>query len=199
MTSYLSYLVDQFPYIGLFTLLILGSLGLPFPEDTTLIFCGFLISEKLIKPIPALLVVYAGLLITDFFIFLAGNKYGHAIVNHPVFRKFISARSLEAVEHQFAEKGVMLIIIGRHLIGLRSQIFLAAGVMRMSPLKFLAADAFSSVITMSLMVGAGYAGGHSLEVIRKDITRLEHVAIVLLTVSLAVFLLYRYCKTTGKK
>ncbi|MBF0558365.1 MAG: DedA family protein [Nitrospirae bacterium] len=199
MASYLSYLVAQFPYMGLFALLILGGVGLPFPEDATLILCGFLISEELVRPLPALLVVYAGLLITDFFIFLVGNKYGHAVVNHPVFRKIISERSLAAVERKFADKGVMLIIIGRHLIGLRAQIFLTAGVMKMSPLKFLGADAFSSLITMSLMIGAGYAGGNSLEIIRRGVSKAQHLAVVLLIVSLVAFLIYRYCKTVGKK
>lgn len=191
MTSYLSYLVEQFPYVGLLALLILGGIGLPFPEDTTLILCGFLIYEGVIRPVPALLLVYAGLLFTDFMIFLAGNKYGHAVVNHPVFRKFVSEQSLGAIERRFAERGVMLIIIGRHLVGLRAQIFLAAGVLKMSPLKFLAADAFSSVITIAVMTGAGYVGGNSLSIVTKNIKRVEHAAIVLAIASLAVFLLYR--------
>lgn len=199
MTTYLAVLVAQFPYIGLFMLLVLGGIGLPFPEDATLILCGFLIFEGLTKPVPALLVIYAGLLITDFFIFLAGNKYGHAVVNHPVFRKFISERSLRAVERQFDDKGVLVIIVGRHLIGLRTPIFLTAGITKMPPLKFLAADAFSSLITMALMIGAGYEGGHSLEIIRKNMARLEHVAIVLLLVSLVLFLLYRSFRTLGRK
>lgn len=192
MKSYLSYLVAQFPYVGLFAMLILGGIGFPFPEDATLVLCGFLISAKVIKLVPALLVVYAGLLISDFFIFLAGNKYGRAVVNHPLFRKLISSRSLEALERQFARRGVLFILVGRHLFGLRAQIFLTAGVMKMSPLKFLAADACSAVITMTLLIGAGYAGGSSLAIIRKNMAGWEHVAVVLLVVSLALFLLYRY-------
>ncbi len=181
--------------MGLFVLLILGGIGLPFPEDATLILCGFLISAEVVKPVPAILVVYAGLLIADFFIFLAGNKYGRMVIYHPAFRKFISLQRLLDLEQQFVKRGVMLIILGRHLIGLRAQIFLAAGVMKMSPLKFLAADAFSSLFTMTLMIGAGYMGGNSLEIITKNLHRAEHAAVVLLTISLAVYLTYRYVKS----
>ena len=192
MSHYLSYLVDQFPYLGLFVLLLLGGIGLPFPEDTTLILCGFLISEEVVKPVPALLVTYAGLQIADFLIYLIGNKYGDAVVNHPVSRKFISSKSLDTVKRQFAKRGVMLIVAGRHLIGLRTQIFLVAGVMKMPPLKFLAADAISSPITMAIMIGAGYVGGQSLEIIEKDVSRLGHVVVVLLTLCFITYLLYRY-------
>ena len=204
MTYYLSLMpwvsgiIDQFPYIGLFMLLILGGMGLPFPEDATLILCGFLISAEVVKPVPVLLVVYVGLLIADFFIFLVGNKYGGAVINHPVFHKFISSQRLKFIEDQFAKKGIWLILAGRHLAILRAQIFLAAGVMKMSPLKFLAADAVSAVLTMSLMIGAGYVGGNSLEVIKKGITQVGHVAVVLLTTALAVYLLYRYFRDLRK-
>src|SRR5271169_317182 len=196
--SWVSGIVEQFPYMGLFLLLILGGIGLPFPEDATLILCGFLISTEVVKPVPSILVVYAGLLIADFFIFLAGNKYGPMVVNHPAFRKFISQPRLMVLEQQFAKRGVMLIIFGRHLIGLRAQIFLAAGVMKMSPLKFLAADAFSSLITMTLMIGAGYIGGNSLEIVTKDLHRVKHVAIVIVTIALAAYLIYGYAKSIKK-
>jgi membrane protein DedA with SNARE-associated domain len=198
MTHYLSYLINQFPYLGLFALLILGGMGLPFPEDATLVLCGFLISTEVVKPFPALLVVYVGLLIADFFIFLVGNKYGSAVINHPVFHKFISAQRLKFVEDQFGKKGIWLILAGRHLAVLRAQIFLAAGVMKMSPLKFVAADAVSAVFTMTLMVGAGYVGGNSLEIIKKDISRVGNAAVVLLTTALAVYLLFRYFRDLRK-
>src|SRR5208337_1199054 len=196
--QWVSGIIDQFPYIGLFMLLILGGMGLPFPEDATLILCGFLISTEAVKPVPVLLVVYVGLLISDFFIFLVGNKYGSAVINHPVFHKFISLQRLKFIEDQFAQKGVWLIIAGIHLAVLRAQIFLAAGVMKMSPLKFFIADAVSAVLTMTLMVGAGYAGGNSLEIIKKDITQIGHAAIVLLTTALAVYLGYRYFRDLRK-
>jgi len=40
-------LIQHFPYLGLFILLILGTLGLPFPEDGILILGGFLIAHSI--------------------------------------------------------------------------------------------------------------------------------------------------------
>jgi len=98
------------------------------------------------------------------------------------------------LETKFNKKGVFVILIGRHLVGLRAQIFLAAGVMRMSALKFIMADAFSSIFTMALMIGAGYMGGNSLEIIKRDITRIEHIGILLVIILLATYLLFKYVK-----
>ncbi|MCL4537089.1 MAG: DedA family protein [Nitrospirae bacterium] len=197
--SGISGLIEHFPYMGLFLLLILGGIGLPFPEDTTLILCGFLIATQVIKPIPALLVVYAGLLITDFSLYFVGKKYGRKIVTHKRFRKIVSPERLAALEDKFNKKGILVILIGRHLVGLRAQIFLAAGVMRMSALKFIMADAISAIFTMAIMVGAGYIGGNSLEIIKRDITRYEHIGILLVIILLTIYLFFRYFKSRRSK
>jgi membrane protein DedA with SNARE-associated domain len=193
--SHISGFVEHFPYVGLFLLLVLGGIGLPLPEDTTLILCGFLISTEVIEPVPALLVVYSGLLITDFGLYSVGKKYGREIVTHKKFHKIISPERLSMLENKFRRKGILFILVGRHLAGLRAQIFLTAGVMRMPAVKFLMADAVSSLFTMVIMVGTGYAGGHSLQVIKRDITRIEHIGILLAVILLTVYLIFRYARS----
>ncbi len=192
---HISGLVEHFPYIGLFLLLILGGIGFPLPEDLTLILCGFLIFTDVVKPAYALLVVYSGVLITDFGLYAVGRKYGQKIVTHRRFRKIVSPERLLILEDNFKRKGVLFIMIGRHLAGLRAQIFLTAGVMRMSTVKFLTADAVSSLFTIAIMVGVGYLGGNSLQVIKHDITRIEHIGILLAVILLVVYLAYEYFKS----
>lgn len=191
--------IEQFPYLGMFVLLILGGVGFPFPEDATLILCGFLISTEVVKPIPALLTVYAGLLIADLILHFIGRKYGRQIVIHPRFQKLISPERLSYLEEKFNQKGVLFILLGRHLFGLRAQIFLVSGVMRMPSVKFLLADGFSSLFTIALMTGAGYLGGNSLEVLKRDVSRIEHIGIVILVAALVVYLFYRYFKLKDKR
>ena len=187
--------IENFPYLGMFVLLILGGVGLPFPEDATLIMCGLLISTQVVRPIPALLTVYAGLLIADLTLHFIGRKYGRQIVTHRRFRKIISPERLSYLEEKFNQRGVLFILMGRHFFGLRAQIFLVSGVMRMPSLKFLLADAFSSIFTIALMAGAGYLGGNSLGVLKRDLSRIEHIGILLLVTALIVYLLFRYFKS----
>jgi len=39
--SDISGIVEHFPYLGIFALLVLGDIGLPFPKDTTLILSAY--------------------------------------------------------------------------------------------------------------------------------------------------------------
>jgi membrane protein DedA with SNARE-associated domain len=67
--SNISTIVEHFPYLGIFVLLILGGIGLPFPEDATIMLSGFLVPHEVVKPLPIFLSVYTGLLFSDFFFF----------------------------------------------------------------------------------------------------------------------------------
>jgi membrane protein DedA with SNARE-associated domain len=191
-----SAVVEHFPYVGLLLLLILGGLGLPFPEGITLIVCGVLIFTHVIKSIPALLIAYSGILIGDLLAYSLGRKYGRMIVTHKRFHRIISPERLLKLEDMFNKKRTLLVMIGGHLMG---EIFIVAGVMRMPLSKFLAADAIASIFTIALWTGIGYVGGNSLEVIKKDITRIEHIGILFVIILLSIYLLYRYFKSRKNK
>ncbi len=190
--------IDQFPYFGIFLLLILGGMGLPFPEDATLLLSGFLIAQEVIKPLPAFLVVYSGLLLTDFFLYLAGKKYGRKVVEHKTFHRILSPEKILKIEETFRKWGSLLIFFGRHVFGLRAQLFVVAGVMGMAPAKFLVADAISALFTIGLWGGAGYLGGNSLQALRKDMTKIEHIAIIVLLVLFTSWIVYVYFKGNKK-
>jgi membrane protein DedA with SNARE-associated domain len=191
-------LVEHFPYIGIFILLILGGIGLPFPEDATLILSGFLVGQNVINPFQTFLAVYSGLLISDFFLYWVGKKYGRMVVEHKRFQKIISSDRLSKLEEKFKKGDVWVILIGRHFLGLRAQIFLVAGVMRMPAIKFLMTDAATALLTIAFMGGMGYAGGNSVQILRKDLTRIEHIAIVVLMMLIAGWIVFKYFKGNKK-
>jgi membrane protein DedA with SNARE-associated domain len=191
-------LIESFPYTGIILLLFLGELGLPFPEDTTLLLSGFLISQEIVRPVPMLLTVYAALLTTDLTLYAVGRKYGRKIVEHRRFQKFISSDRLSRIEEKFRKRGVLVVLVGRHVIGLRSQIFIAAGVMQMSWLRFILADAASAVVTIALMVGIGYFGGQQIEVYKEGVSKIEHiVAAVFVLTAVGVLLTYLLRRKRG--
>ena len=187
-------LIQQFPYLGLFTLLVLGTLGFPFPEDAILILTGFLVANQTIRPMPAFLAIYSGLLVTDFLLFSFGKKYGRKLVEHKRFRRITSPERLLKIEEKLKKWGILVIFLGRHLLIMRGQIFLAAGAMKMSLGKFLLADALSSLITITLWGGLGYAGGNSLQIIMKDVARVEHMIVLTIAILIIGALFLNYCK-----
>jgi len=190
--------INHSPYFGLFILLILGGIGFPFPEDATLLLSGILTANAVIQPLPAFWVVYSGLLITDFFLYSAGRKYGRRLVEHRRFQRILSPDQLSKLEEKFEKWGTYVIFFGRHVLGFRAQIFLVAGVMRMSVIKFLMVDAISALITIGLWGGVGYLGGNSIQILKNDIVRIEHIAIVVFLISLVCGMFFWYFKNRRK-
>ncbi len=114
------------------------------------------------------------------------------IVTHKRFQKIISSEKLLSIETKFNKRGTLVILIGRHLAGLRAQIFLVAGIMSMNPVKFIIVDAISVIFTITIMVGLGYLGGNSLQIVKKDLSRIEHITILLVAITALAYLLWRY-------
>ena len=187
-------LIHQFPYLGLFLLLVLGTLGLPFPEDGILLLSGLLTAHHVIKPLPAFFVVYSGLLMTDFLLYSAGKKYGRMLVEHKRFQKILTGDRLAKLEKKFKKWGSLVVFFGRHILGLRAQIFLVAGVMRMPWKKFLIVDGTSALFTITLWGGLGYLGGNSIQALRREIPGIEQMVMVILAILVGSWLLLRYLK-----
>jgi membrane protein DedA with SNARE-associated domain len=186
-----SSLIGHFPYAGLLLLLFLGEIGLPFPEDATLILAGFLIAQGITVLVPTLSVVYLGLLITDFSLYLVGKRYGRKLFEYKRLRKILSPDRLSWLEQKFEKWGVWVVLVGRHVVGIRAQIFLSAGISKMSSIKFILADALSAIFTVLIMVGIGYFGGHSIEALKKDVTRVEHYMILTSIFLLCSWLIFK--------
>jgi len=68
----------------------------------------------------------------------------------------------------------------------------------MSAIKFLLADGASAIFTVTLMVGIGYLGGNSIQVLKKDVTRIGHAAIVIFLILLAAWIFFTYFKSRRK-
>ena len=190
-------LTQHSPYAGLFVLLILGGLGMPLmPEDATLMLCGFLLFHGIVQPVPAFLTVYVGLLLADVLIYSFGKTYGEKITGHKRFCKFISPERLGELEERFRKRGFLYILFGRHIIGLRVQILLVAGVMKMQLPRFVLADGLSATITIAIMSGIGYLGGNSLDAIRSNAAHVEHFVAL---AAIAALLIYVFFKMVSRK
>lgn len=195
-------LIHHLSSLGLFVLIILGTLGLPFPEDAILILAGVLVANGNIEPLPAFLAVYSGLLATDSLLYSFGKTCGRRLAEHRRFQKIISPERLLKVEEKLNKWGALAVFFGRHLFGVRAQVFLAAGVIKMPYRKFLIADGTSALLSIALWGGLGFVGGSSIELLKKDIITIEQILTVVLAAVVGSVLLFKYskkwCRISGK-
>lgn len=194
-------IIEQFSYPGLFFLLILGGIGVPFfPEDLILIACGVMISMNIVKPVPAILISYAGLIVSDFMLYWAGRKFGRKIVTNHRFEKILSPAKFLIIEKKFRRHSTVIMLLGRLLIGFRTQVFLLSGITRVSMTKFLIIDSLGSAVVLSIMITAGYLGGKFLESVQKGMLYMEYIVgflVVVAVILLIVYLSYKYMTKSG--
>jgi membrane protein DedA with SNARE-associated domain len=131
------------------------------------------------------------MILTDFFLYHVGRKYGRKIVTHKRFSRIISTRRVRRLEKIFKKWGILVIFLGRHLVGIRSQIFLVAGVLKMPRLRFVATDAVSSLVTIGIMGGAGYWGGSTMELIKNNVEEAQYALIILVVIAVIAIFIWR--------
>lgn len=118
-----------------------------------------------------MVVVYFGVLLSDLFIFHMGKKYGRKAITHRWIHRFLSPEKFSKLEEKFKRKGIYFLIVGRHLVGVRLQVILVSGIMKMPTLKFFIIDALTATVTITLWTVVGYGGGQSLHNIAVELMR----------------------------
>ena len=182
-------LLYRFTYVALFGLLIAAGLGIPFPEDITLMTGGYLARQGVTSLWPTLVVGYVGVVIGDLLIFRVGRRLKHGVYTHPRLGKLLTPKRRQWIEEHFRKRGILTVVIARHAAGLRAPTFLIAGTSDMPTWEFLLADAFSSVITVPAVTYLGYLFADNLEKVSHQIHRIDLWALgVLLLMGLAVFI-----------
>ena len=94
----------------------------------------------------------------------------------------------------------MLVLFGRHILGLKTQLLLLAGIMRMSVTKFLVVDGATALLTVALFWGGiGLLGDDRIEKIKAEAIKVGHIAMVVFLIVLAGWICYKFQKKRIKK
>jgi membrane protein DedA with SNARE-associated domain len=185
-------LLHRFTYLGMFGLLIAAGLGVPVPEDLTLLTGGYLARQGITALWPTLIVGYVGVVIGDLLIFRLGRKLKEGVYTHPRLGKLFNPKRRRWIEEHFQRRGVLTVIIARHTAGLRAPTFLVAGVSGMPTWKFFLADAFSSILTVPAVTYLGYLFADNLQAAKQHIHRIELWALAaLIAIAVVIFAFHR--------
>lgn len=178
-------------YVLVFAALMAGSIGIPAPEDLTLIAAGVLSSLEQVNTLAMALTCYLGLILGDVVIYRIGWIAGPTLFRKKWFRRHISTKRLEVMRNNLHKRTMLTILIARHLFYIRTATFLMCGAVRISFSRFLVMDAVAALITTPLMMGIGYAFAHHYETITRWVRDLKFV-LVGLGIITALFLYRRY-------
>jgi membrane protein DedA with SNARE-associated domain len=155
---------DEFwKYFGVFSALVAAGFGAPIPEEIPVATGGVLVGRDWNNPdglqwwimLPLCIL---GIVLCDSFLYVAGRKWGRWLISLGwVQRRVLSPERFQQIEKNFHDYGIRILLISRILPGIRTPLFLTAGIVRLPFRKFLLADAAYAVVGVNLIFWLAYA------------------------------------------
>jgi membrane protein DedA with SNARE-associated domain len=152
-----------------FTILVLCGVGLPLPEDVSLILGGYLAYSKAVELPWMALVGLLGVLVGDCLIFNVGRRTGRKLNPDSWIGKHVTQEKLAQVEDLFKKYGDKIVMVARFAPGVRAPTYFVAGASGMPFWRFILFDGLAACVSAPMFVVLGkHFGG--------EITHLIHVA-----------------------
>jgi membrane protein DedA with SNARE-associated domain len=166
-------LLEHFGYVAVFGLLLVAGVGVPIPEELTQLTAGVLSHEGYMRLAITIPVVWAGILAGDTILFLLARRHGPRALDSRAARRVLTPARREKLERHFARHAFLTVVVARHTGGLRFAAFALAGATGVRPATFVLADGLSALVSVPLVVGAGYLFAHHLGTARRDLRLVE--------------------------
>ena len=152
-------------YGSVFGVLVACGLGVPLPEDVSLILGGYLVHQGAARLFAMMAVGFFGILAGDSLIYLAGRRIGSSVGKRPggFIARIVTPQKRATVEGLFKRHGEKIVMIARFLPGVRAVTYFTAGSAKMSYPHFLLFDGLAALASAPLFVFLGFRFGGELE------------------------------------
>jgi membrane protein DedA with SNARE-associated domain len=184
-------LLSHFGYAAILVGLTLGGLGVPVPEELTQLTAGALAHEGILDLRLAIPVVWAGILIGDSILFMLARRHGPRLLGSGPARRVLTPARRQRLESHFERHAFWTVVVARHAGGVRFAAFALAGASGVRPSTFILADALSALVSVPLVVGAGWFFWQHLSEARKGVRLVELAVLAALVVGIGIAVLVR--------
>jgi membrane protein DedA with SNARE-associated domain len=173
-------------YAKLAGILLLCGLGLPVPEDISLIAGGYLAHVGTVEIHTVFLVCFAAVLGGDTLAFMLGRSFGTKILESRLGHRYFTPRRQRRVRAYFRTYGSKVVFVARFLPGLRFSIFLSAGMLHVRPAVFLIYDAMAALLSVPFLVYSAWWFGDQIDNVIKWAKRSEYGILALVALAALV-------------
>jgi membrane protein DedA with SNARE-associated domain len=178
-------------YSAIVGLLLICGLGVPIPEDITLIAAGILAGLGSISFAGAVAAGFFGVMLGDAFLYTVGRIYGRRAFELPIIRTIMTPKRVAMAERKMRRNSHFICFFARFMPGLRSPVFLLSGIMGVRPLVFYGLDGFAALISVPAWVWFGYFVGENLDEALKIAERVQLSIGAFAVVAVAAYFIYR--------
>jgi membrane protein DedA with SNARE-associated domain len=181
-------LIGNFNYLGPFLVLLLCGMGLPIPEEVTLIGCGLLVhsSPESVVFEEIVAVCAAAILLGDSIPYLVGRHYGDKALRLSWVRWILHPERMLRLRRRFAEHGNWVIFSLRFLPGIRVGGYFTVGMMGVRYPRFILLDTLGVLISVPLSIYLGEIFAGQVEVLEE---RLGPLSLLLAFILLSILII----------
>ena len=187
-------------YLAIFSLLVLGIVGLPVPDEFLLTLCGFLIYQGRLRPVPAFFSALGGSMSGITVSYLIGKTVGWKFL-HSRFGRFlhISDERIRLVHDWFDRIGHWALMIGYFVPGVRHFTAIVAGTSKLEYRSFALFAYSGAAAWVSTFLFIGYHFGSRWEEILKLVDRHLKEASIVLGIAIVIYVAFRYWSARQRK
>ena len=185
----------EYGYVAVFAMLLVCGFGVPVPEDITLVTGGVIAGLGFANHHNMVLVGMAGVLVGDGLIFVGGRLLGDRVTRLRFVQRLLTPERYARVQDKFARYGKWVMFVARFLPGLRTPVFLSAGMTRrVSILTWLFMDGCAALISVPIWVYLGYAGAQNFDWMFRMVRRGQSILLIALVLGVLLLGLYWWRK-----
>jgi membrane protein DedA with SNARE-associated domain len=184
-------------YLAITIVMILTGAGLPIPEEVPIIAAGVLSAppNASLNPFAAVACCLFGALVGDCIMYWIGYHFGRGVLrDHRWFARCVTPEREEQIERMFCRHGLKVFFVARFLVGLRTPVYLTAGILRVSFKRFLLIDLICATAVVGTFFSLTYIWGAPIAEFFSKIERWGAVAVVIAVACVGFFLWRRYRK-----
>ena len=160
----LEFLSEHVSYFGIIAVLVLTGTGIPIPEELVVGVAGWASANDRLNPYWAFLSCLVGALGGDCLLYWIGYHFGYGVLKeHRLLARFLKPERERRVEQMIDRHGPKVFFFARFLVGLRSPIFLVAGILRTPFRRFIIIDSICATIVISVVFGLSYRYARQIE------------------------------------
>jgi membrane protein DedA with SNARE-associated domain len=184
--------VAHYGYVGIFGLLMLGIVGAPVPDETLLVFAGYLIFKHELEPLPAFAAGFLGSISGITVSYALGRMLGLYVVTRLGRFLHVEPAHLDRVRAWYEGKGKYGLVISYFIPGIRHLAAYVAGSSRL-PLPVFAAFAYlGGLLWSGSFISIGYVLGDEWEQMSASLHRYLSIGAGVIAVVIAIgFILMR--------
>ena len=188
--------LQSWGYLGVFLGILATGVGFPMPEELPIVVGGALAGSNHNYWWLMLPVCIIGVVIGDGMLYGIGRYWGPRLVQYSFVKKrILPPDRLQKIEDNFHQYGIKILLFARLTPGIRAPIFLTAGIVRLSFVRFLIADGIYAIPGVSLLFFLGYWFTDSMiTLVKDDLEKVKHVIIILVVVGVAGYFTFRFFK-----